>query len=231
MAWFQRESTMDGNSGKALKIPALVGMIAPVLFVGAFTVEGLLRPGYDALSMYISALSLGPRGWIQIANFIGLGLLLLVFTNGVMQEFRQIKSARAGHYFLAILGFLFLLSGPFVMDPAGTPPTQGTLHGLLHGIFGGLVFLLMPICMFLFLRPFREHPNLRSFRIWTLVIGIFDAIAVVFFSITSKAPSLQPILGNWFGLIQRTALVPFMIWVFMFGSRITNFRSRSRQRA
>jgi hypothetical protein len=211
---------MNANTGKGVKLQAWAGLLGTVLFVGVFTVEGFLRPGYNWLSMYISALSLGPRGWIQIANFIVFGLLLLVFTNGVMQEFKGIKSARTGHYILAIIGFLYLLSGPFVMDPAGTPTDQSTIHGLLHVIFGGFVFLLMPIAMFLFLKPFRGSSDWRSFRVWTLIAAIFDAAAVIVFTVTSKAPSLQAVLGNWFGLIQRTALVPFMIWLFIFALRL-----------
>ncbi len=217
---------MSNNPGKALQIPALAGIVGPVLFVGVFTIEGLLRPCYNALSMYISALSIGPRGWIQITNFIVFGLLLLVFTNGITKEFRQIKSAHTGHYILAILGSLYFLSGPFVMDPTGTPTSQSTLHGLLHGIFGGFVFLLMPICILLFLRPFRENPIWHSFRGWTLAIGIFDAAAVLAFTIISKAPTLLTGFSDWIGLIQRTALVPFMIWVFIFALRL---RKRSMQ--
>jgi hypothetical protein len=41
--------------------------------VAVFTIEGWLRPGYDPLSTYVSALSLGLHGWIQIVNFIVLG--------------------------------------------------------------------------------------------------------------------------------------------------------------
>ena len=212
---------------EAQKFRAWLGMIGPALFVFVFTVEGLLRPGYDWLSMYISALSLGPRGWIQITNFIVFGLLLLDFTHGVMLEFHQIRSARAGYYILAILAVLYLLSGPFVMDPTGIPTNQSTVHGLLHRIFGGLVFLLMPICMFLFLKPFKEHPGWRSYRVWTLIAAVFDAVAVIVFTVASKLPSLQPSFGDWFGLIQRIALVPFMIWVFTFALQL---RKRSQMR-
>ena len=58
-------------------------MIAPVLFVAVFTIEGSLRVGYDPISSYVSELSLGPRGWIQIANFVVFGALVLVFASGV----------------------------------------------------------------------------------------------------------------------------------------------------
>jgi hypothetical membrane protein len=44
------------------KLSAWAGIIGPVLFVLVFMTEGFLRPGYDWLKTFISALSLGPRG-------------------------------------------------------------------------------------------------------------------------------------------------------------------------
>jgi Protein of unknown function (DUF998) len=49
---------------------AIAGRIGPLLFVATFTIAGWLRPGYRAREMFVSELSLGSRGWIQIANFI-----------------------------------------------------------------------------------------------------------------------------------------------------------------
>ncbi|MEZ4673189.1 MAG: DUF998 domain-containing protein [Caldilineaceae bacterium] len=64
------------------RVSAWAGILAPLMFVTVFTLEGSVRPGYDPTSMYISALALGERGWIQILNFLILGLLLFVFTVG-----------------------------------------------------------------------------------------------------------------------------------------------------
>jgi len=103
------------------QITAWAGMIGSALFIAVFTIEGLLRPGYNPLTMYISELSLGPRGWIQIANFVVYGILFLTFTWGIATEFKKGKSSKAGPILLTIIGVCFLLSGPFVMDPASTP--------------------------------------------------------------------------------------------------------------
>src|SRR5262249_37750539 len=84
-------------------LAAWAGMIGPALFVTVFTLEGWLRTGYDPLSMYISELSLGPRGWIQIANFIVLGTLLLLFVRGVADEFREGKASSIGPVLLTII--------------------------------------------------------------------------------------------------------------------------------
>ena len=52
------------------KLAAWAGIIGPTLFLLVFTLEGWLRPGYQPQTMYVSDLSLGPRGTIQIINFI-----------------------------------------------------------------------------------------------------------------------------------------------------------------
>jgi len=120
----------------------MAGMIGVLLFVATFTLEGWLRPGYKPLAMYVSALSLGPRGWIQVANFIIFGVLLFVFTRGVAAEFPNGKVARSGLILLTIIALCYLLSGPFVMDATGTSISQTTVHGLIHGILGAVAGII-----------------------------------------------------------------------------------------
>lgn len=48
------------------------------------------------------------------------------------------------------------------------------------------------------------------------MLGIVEATAVVVFTVVSKSPSLLETFSDWIGLIQRVALVPFMLWVFLF---------------
>jgi hypothetical protein len=55
---------------------------------------------------------------------------------------------------------------------------------------------------------------------WTWVLGIIEAVAVLFFTAVSKSPSLSSNLALWMGLIQRVALVPFMLWLFGFGIEV-----------
>jgi hypothetical protein len=133
--------------------------IGSSLFVVVFTLEGLLRPGYHPRAMHVSALSLGPRGWIQKANFIVLGFLLLLAAWGIGTGFPGGGPSRAGLILLGIVAFLFVVSGVFVMDPAATPQGQATASGIVHGLAGGIIFLLMPITMFVFLRGFGLDPG------------------------------------------------------------------------
>lgn len=203
-----------------LRLAAWAGLIAPALFVAVFTIEGWLRTGYEPLRMFVSALSLGPRGWIQIANFILLGLLLLVFTWGIASEFPTGKASRGGPILLTIIAVLFIIAGILVMDPSGTPSNQVTVHGTIHGLAGGIIFILMPICCFVFLRRFRTEADWRSMRWWTLVLGIIIAAAVILLTISSKVSGTQSLFTDWLGLIQRFIIIPFMLWVFLVALRL-----------
>ena len=192
------------------------GMIAPILFVSVFMLEGWLRPGYQPLSTFVSALSLGPRGWIQMANFMVFGGLFLVFTRAVAAEFETGKASRGGLILLTIIATCYLLSGPFVMDPTGTPLSQATVHGTLHGIFGAIVFTLMPISCFVYFRRFHSDPRWNSIQWWTFGLGTLSAVGVILLTAATKIPGQNNLFTPWLGLIQRTAIVPFMLWLFIF---------------
>lgn len=218
---------MNLSTQKRLELATWTGIIAPILFVVTFIVTGMLRGGYDPVKMYVSALSLGVGGWVQELNFIVLGVLLLLFTYGLQGEFASGKASKGGIILLAIMGVLFIISGPFVMDPMGTPTHQVTVHGIIHGLAGGIIFILMPITCFVFMRRFREDLNWRSFYGWTLVLGIVVALAVVMLTAVSKSPSLQTTFQDWLGLIQRFIIIPFMAWLFLFGVWLSRKLRRS----
>src|SRR5690606_4998179 len=46
------------------------GALGAVLFVLVFLVDGATRPGYSPTRHTVSALALGPRGWLQRASFV-----------------------------------------------------------------------------------------------------------------------------------------------------------------
>ena len=203
-------------------LAAWAGMIGSALFVTVFTLEGWLRSGYDPRGTFISELSIGPRGWIQILNFIILGTLFLIFTWGVAAEFQEGKASKAGPILLAIIGFSFLVSGPLVTDLAATPRAQMSLHGILHGIFGALVFSLAPVSCFVFWRRFREDPQWQSLQWWTLAAGIVTTAAVVLLSASTKSAVIPNAFTPWNGLIQRMVIIPYLIWIFIFAFALRN---------
>jgi hypothetical protein len=197
-------------------VAAWAGIIAPALFVVVFTIKGFLSPGYNQLSMYISAGSLGPTGWIQMTNFVVVGLLLSVFNFGIRSEFRDGKASKAGPLLLFAISICLFFSGPFVMDPMGTATADASLHGTVHGLLGAIVFTLMPITCFVFYRRFRTDPQWRSMKWWTLICAIIITCTDVFYSVVSKVPAMAQSFADWLGLLQRSVLIPYMIWLFTF---------------
>jgi hypothetical protein len=105
--------------------------------------------------MFISELSLGPWGWVQIVNFMIFGLALLVFAMSVALEFGDTRSARVGLTLLVIMGISMLASGPFVIDPVisagpvvidpvAVVPHHMSFHSKFHYALGTLFYLLAP---------------------------------------------------------------------------------------
>jgi hypothetical protein len=213
----------------ARRYAALAGMIGPLLFAATFTLEGWLRPGYHACGMYVSALSLGPRGWIQILNFIVFGALLLAFARGVAAEFRDGPASRAGPALLTIIAISLVASGPFVMDPMNTPRAQMSVHGMVHQIFGAIVFTLMPVTCFVFARRFRADSPWRAFGVSTLTAGVTIVVAIVLLKIAQLGlpPRTPNALTAWVGLLQRAALVTFLAWLFAFAFGVHRRITRS----
>jgi hypothetical protein len=117
---------------------------------------------------------------------------------------------------LAIITLGYLLLGPFVMDPAGTPPYAMSWHGVTHGVLGSIVFTFMPIVCFVFLRRFAWDANWRWFRTGTWLAGLVTAVVVILLSAVTKTPALIDMIAPWDGLIKRAAFVPFMVRIFAF---------------
>lgn len=208
-------------------IGALAGIIATIIFVGVFLLEGKLRPGYDPMSQYVSELSLGPRGWIQIANFLITGFLLLLFAFSVRAEFKEGKASRFGWILLTISALALLVSGPFVMDPASTPRDQWSIHGILHQLIGALgFFTLAPVICFVFWRRFREDKKWQSLSPWTITVTAIILIAIILLRMVPVPPDASNGYTPYAGLIQRTVIITYMVWVFTFALKL--FREKAK---
>ena len=195
---------------RRVKLGATAGMTAAVLFVAVFTLEGWRRPGYHPRSMFVSELSLGPFGWIQILNFVITGVLILAFGRGLAAHLRDGTASRAGPVLVQIVGLSLLASGPVRTDPS-TMFSQTSPHGIIHGLFGAVVFALAPVSCFVFYRRFRSDPAWRRLAGWTLAAGIVLTLGIVLLKI-SQQPQAE--LFEWKGLVQRVILVTFMTWLF-----------------
>src|SRR6476469_7535008 len=111
-------------------LAAIAGTVGPLQFFLVLLVEGAARPGYRPLHDTISELSLGPRGWIQTANFLVFGVLFRVFARGVNASLDDSRAARVGGLLFSLLGLGVLGCGLFRAQH--WPPSSMGPTGLLH---------------------------------------------------------------------------------------------------
>jgi hypothetical protein len=198
---------------------------APLYFI-VFMIEGWLRPGYDATSMVISQLSLGSRGWIQTANFLVLGLAIVLFSISVALELGAARVARIGATLLAIIGISMVASAIFAIDPVGSVvlepmrlvPRQMSFHSKFHYVVGTMAFFLAPFTSFCFLidNGSIKDPAWKTLWWWSLTLGIAMFAGVALFKLTTLPSTSNP-LRPWQGSIQRAMVTPFLVWLSLFG--------------
>jgi hypothetical membrane protein len=186
------------------------GAAAGPLFVVGFLVAGALRADYDPLRHPVSSLAIGGQGWVQVANFLVSGALLLAFAVGLRAD------GAAGRWVPVLLGLVavgLLGAGVFVADaiggyPAGTPPQPvRTTVGVLHDLFSTPVFTALPLaCVVLARRTGRT-----AWSAWSAAAGVVFLAAFVLASIGFGQ---HPALAAVGGLFQRVALVVGFGWVF-----------------
>ncbi|HYZ02892.1 MAG TPA: DUF998 domain-containing protein [Candidatus Binatia bacterium] len=116
------------------------GLVGGPLFLVVVLAQALTREGFDLTRHPLSLLSLGPGGWIQIANFLVTGVLFVAFAAGIRRSLRGTRGGTWGALLVGACGVGLLGGGVFSADPAlgfppGTPSAASasiSWHALLH---------------------------------------------------------------------------------------------------
>jgi MFS family permease len=182
-------------------IPALVGIVGPIIVVVGDLAASLSIPDYSPIRDTVSSLALTGIGWLQSICFLAMGLLLEIFVAGLFFNIRRARGFYAGIVLLAFEGFVLMLIATFHMDHPEAPPIDGTIHTLASYGLG----LLFPIAILLLAPSFKSTPNWKNIFVYTLVAGIlaFGLIVGAFFTEQS----------GWFGLYERIIILNALIWV------------------
>lgn len=164
------------------------GVIAGPLFIIAFVIEGALRKGYDPMRQPVSALSVGPRGWVQQANFFANSILLLACAYGM-------HSILIGIYGAGLFG-----AGAFVVN----------VNRKLHDLFSLAVFLSLTAACFVFAHVFAAAGESG----WEAYSSITGTVYFCGFLLFAKGFSLEEgKLASVSGLLQRLTISVGAIWL------------------
>jgi len=200
------------------KFLLLCGTISGVVFTLSWIIQEAFKVGYNPMMVPISSLAIGELGWIQSATFLISGITLILFAYG-LEKIRKNKEFSTWIFiFLAVGGIGLIGAGCFTTDPMnsfppGTPETivETTLMGMLHQLFSVLLFIGLPVAMFLFSKYFLHVKN----RKWW-IYSIASAILFIIFMIVLKiAPFPSLGLLPYYGLIQRIMLIIGFVWVIL----------------
>jgi hypothetical protein len=187
------------------------GVLAGPFYVAVILVQALfLRPGFDLAHDDASLLSNGSLGWIQVANFVLTGLMVVLCAAGMRRAMGS--GAIWAPVLLGVFGLGMIAAGIFVADPmngfpAGAPagrPETISVHGLLHIASAGIGFLGLIAACFVMARRFARQHN-RTWKWFSLATGVIFLAA--FAGVASGSGSAAVVIAFWIGLLVAWAWI------------------------
>ncbi|HYT11912.1 MAG TPA: DUF998 domain-containing protein [Candidatus Nitrosopolaris sp.] len=210
-----------------MKVPSrpllLAGVIGPLVFIAAFLIEGITRPGYSAWRNFVSQLATGDGGWMQVVNFLVCGTLVAGFAIGLRRALGSGRASIAAPILLGLFALALIVAGLFATDPAlGYPvgaPEVHTTHGMIHGLAGLAAFSLLPAAAFAMAWRFSGDPSTRRWAVYSASIGVLLVVCFIA-STTVSAMDASGVLPNApTGFLQRVAIIGGWTWIAMVALR------------
>jgi hypothetical membrane protein len=209
-----RPTSVKPRGNQAARWLVLIGgVINPIVFVLAYTVAGLLRPGYSPIHQPISDLGVGPNGSLLDTIAVVHALLLIAFAVGFALLMRQVLTAGwlwSGTALLVLRGLAQVTTGLFT-----DAPTTVRIHSLAT-----IVALLSMISAFIVIGlGLRRTSQWRGWGTYSLVAALVTLVlvAVEFWVFTPGTPLASAHVG---GLLERVLSVEMLAWYVVFGWRL-----------
>ncbi|HEY2507979.1 MAG TPA: DUF998 domain-containing protein [Streptosporangiaceae bacterium] len=190
--------------------------------MSAFLAEGVVRDGYLPLRHPVSSLALGPRGWVQTANFALAGTLALAGAAGLARADDSLVGRRAAPALIGAAGAGLLCSAIFATDPVsgyppGTPeaPARPSRTGAAHTLAALPVFAGLPAAALISgrraSRAGQRGPALGGTATAVIMVAAMALAGAGF----GQAPRLVG-LG---GLFQRISIIAGFSWLTAVAAR------------
>lgn len=169
-------AAVSSRPGVGTRAMLLAGVIAGPLFLATVLIQAATRTGFDTRLHPLSLLSLGDAGWIQQANFILAGVLILASAIGIRQRLRGRPAGTWGPILIGVYGLSMWVGGFFTADPAmgfpvGVPePSTLSWHSILHAFAAPLMALSLFAACFVFARAYVRQGK-RGSAIFSWVVA------------------------------------------------------------
>jgi Protein of unknown function (DUF998) len=196
-----RPSRQDSSAGNVTRSVLGYLALAGPFYVVVSLAQALTRHGFDLARDEWSLLALGRLGWIQQANLILTGVMIIVGAVGARRAIGRFADAGTwAPRLLAGYGLGLIGAGIFRADaadrfPPGTPSGRAAHvsgHGMLHLLFGSLGFACLIAACLVIARSYHRRADRRG-AVASGVVGF--VFAVGFAGIATGAASEAINLG------------------------------------
>ena len=201
---------------------AMAGMVGPIMLIIGDLTASLSSPDYSLVRNSISSLALMPIGWLQTIGFLALGLMVEIFTAGLLFNIKRARGFHLGIAVLVFFGFGMLLIGAFHTDPVGA---VRTIEGRIHGFTATTSFSLFPVAILFLASSLKKDPGWKNLFIYSAVTFILAVLLGITLRIVQEK-------SGWFGLVERILVANMIIWVEVAAinlMRLSFTRSMKRQ--
>jgi len=196
---------------KKQRVLLTCGIVAPVLYVAAVVVGGIITPGYSHLAHDISGLIAtdAPKKAVLDPLFIAYNVLLTAFGIGLLRAFgdRARAAGKTGAAIVIAIGALGLvLTIFFPRDPIGADPTfAGTMHIVFAGLMSVGTMVAIPL-VGLHLRNVMRLRGYARYSFITLAVVVISGLWAVQAAATGS---------ELLGLAERITIGAFILWIFI----------------
>jgi hypothetical protein len=201
------------------------GAVAPVLFAGVSLVLGAIEPGYSQWRHFVSQLTLGPHGWIQVANFLVTGALLVVFARGLYDLGMPAARSRWYPRLMAVVGASLIVDGVFVADPGlgyppGAPSSESlTPHGIVHTV-GALTAVTCISGLSIMTGRSRLSPRQDWWSRYSMATGVLAPLLWLASIVCGSLDTLGVASNAPSGLFNRLTILTCVAWIEVLSLRL-----------
>jgi MFS family permease len=182
---------------------AMAGMAGPLLLIATDLTAAFSNPGYSLVRDSISSLALANLGWLQTIGFLFIGLLVEIFTAGLLFNVKRTRGFHLGIGLMVFFGFAMLIIGAFRTDPVGA---ARTIEGRIHGLAATSAFWIFPAAILALAPSLWQDPRWKGIFLYTVIAGILAVPLVITLGVLKDDIS-------WFGLLERIVVANMIIWV------------------
>jgi hypothetical protein len=146
----QHKERAPSQQGKrsVVTVPGLLaaaGIVGPVVFVVVLLGQDVLRSDYDPLAAATADPMIGPWGWVQQANFVMLGLLLMAFAVGLHRGVRDAGPRVVAPAIVAVSGVGLVVAAAFPLtdDAADVVSDIRNVNNAIFAVSVGVGLIVM----------------------------------------------------------------------------------------